>query len=210
MIVGVFCLHSAAIQAQQEPQPPASADEDAPTLQELARAAAGDFRAGRFAEAARGYEAARELTTSAQDRATIELNLGACLFEMGRFAEAKEAFLRASELDPAAADRAHLNAAAAALRLGRLEEARRLAESVPAEAPELASRRSSLLDEVASVERGVQREAERQVFVQHVRAAEKALRASDAAAAERELVLASGHFSVASPQATPWLLMPRR
>ncbi|MBN1612413.1 MAG: hypothetical protein JW940_37630 [Polyangiaceae bacterium] len=194
------CLELAAAQAQTETQSPAPADGGVPTLQELARSAAADFREGRFAEAVQGYEAARELTTSAQDRATIELNLGACLFEMGRLAEAKQAFLRAAELGSAAADRAHLNAAAAALRLGRIEEARRLAESVPTDATELASRRSSLLDEIGAAEREIQRAAERQRFVQHVRAAEKALRASDAITAERELVLASGYFAAASAE----------
>jgi tetratricopeptide (TPR) repeat protein len=197
-IAVALCLLGAAAHARSEP--PLPAPDDAPTLQELAQAAAEDFRAGRFAEAAEGYEAARERTTSARDRATIELNLGACLFEMGRFAEAKRAFLRAAELDSTVADRAHLNAAAAALRLGRLEEARSLAESALAGAPELASRRSSLLDEIASAEGDARRDAERQSFVAHVRAAEKALRASDATTAERELVSASAHFEVASPE----------
>jgi Tfp pilus assembly protein PilF len=195
-----LCLYSAPARAQSARQPSAPNDAGGPTLQELARSAAEDFRAGRFAEAVQGYEAARELTASAQDRATIELNLGACLFEMGRFVEAKQAFLRAAELDAVAADRAHLNAAAAALRLGSLEEAKTLAESVPAEASELAPRRSSLLDEIAVLEHQAQRDAERRVFVEHVRAAEKALRASDATTAERELVAASEHFAVASPE----------
>jgi tetratricopeptide (TPR) repeat protein len=57
-----------------------------------------------------------------------------------------------------------------------------------------------LLDEIASAERDAQRNAERALFVQHVRAAEKALRASNAAAAERELVSASEHFAVALPR----------
>lgn len=83
------------------------------------------FARGERSLALASFERALSLASAPADVATAHFNRAACLFELGRFDEAEAGFAMSARLDPGYADSARLHAGFAAVRNGRLAEARR-------------------------------------------------------------------------------------
>jgi Flp pilus assembly protein TadD len=163
-------------------------------VEHLAAEGASAFKAARFEDAAQYYREAEQVATHPEERAALEMNLGACLSELGRLEEAKQAFLRAAELLPAVAPKARLQAGMLAVELGQIDEAEKLLAAARPVDDSLLPRAEDLKERIDG-KRSAVRRAE---FAFQVEAATKAIEQRDWTAAETVLREAEARFDVAS------------
>jgi len=108
------------------------------------------FKAGRYAPALTEFDHALRTAPATADRATLEFNAAACLYELGRYPEAEARFARAGALDPKLAPLAQLNAGVAALEAGRTAAAEAYLQAAPPGDAEAEARRAELTEKLAS------------------------------------------------------------
>ncbi len=145
------------------PDETAEPDEDARFHAHLSDALT-HFKAGKYEPALAEFERALRTAPATADRATLEFNAAACLYELARYPEAEARFVRAAELDPKLAPLALLNAGVSALEAGRTTAAETYLRTAPPGDTEAEARRSELTQKLTATRDAALR-AERSALV---------------------------------------------
>ena len=152
-VVGVVTSAGAAADPPVAEASPAADTTPDEAFFDQAEIGLGHYRAGRFAEALAAFDAAlTHPASSDEERATVEFNAAACLFELGRYDEAERRFLAAAALDPSVEALAQANAGLAALRAGRQVAAKQHLEAADPSDASARARVEQLRAELADAE----------------------------------------------------------